>query len=222
MHNIEQLEALHKQYKRKQYRPFYLALLIGVLLFSVLWMMRDEWSGLKKKTVATIQNPLIVTHKSEVDHLLENDFIYTLADGEEDSKSDLNSMMGMPHEKGDGISQKEHIRHQDKIHLEVIDASNVAAYEDIEKRFLQNRDIDDALFLARSYYKQGKYQKAEYWAFETNKLDESLEESILIFVQSKVKLNHINEAISILKNYIEKSNSQNAVELLYQLETDDL
>ena len=51
-----------------------------------------------------------------------------------------------------------------------------------------------------------------------NKLDANLEESLFIFVQSKVKLGYLPESIAILKNYIRKSNSEEAKKLLNKIE----
>lgn len=116
----------------------------------------------------------------------------------------------------------EEIETRKKIHLEIIDTTSVSGYKDVEKRFFESHDIDDALFLAKSYYKNGNYEKAEYWALETNKLDESKEESLLIFVKSKVKLGHKNEALSILNAYLKQSDSQEAKKLLYRIENDKI
>ncbi len=105
-----------------------------------------------------------------------------------------------------------------KIHLDIIKTTNVTAYKDVEKRFKQSHDVDDSLFLARSYYKKGNYKKSEYWALETNKVDSNIEESMLIFVKSKMKLGRKNEAKNILTTYIRKSNSPEAKKLLYRIE----
>ena len=98
----------------------------------------------------------------------------------------------------------------------------MTAYEDVEKRFAQSNDIDDALFLARSYYKKENYKKSESWAYEVNKLDSNLEEGLLIFIKSKVKLGRKNDALSILSNYLKKTNSIEAKNLLYKIENNKL
>ncbi|MEY3089806.1 MAG: hypothetical protein RL113_122 [Pseudomonadota bacterium] len=232
MHNIGQLEAQWKRYKRKKRRPLYLSIVIVVAFTAlVIWMIKNNQTislhVFKKDVSVALQTPSSVFENHANSHLLVDGFITALDEEESDERSDEvdldeDLLANMPPNKRYEISQKKPIRHQDKIHLEVTDSSNVSAYQDIEKRFLQNPDIDDALFLSKGYYRQGQYEKAAYWALETNKLDESLEESILIFVKSKVKLKHSNEATSILRNYIEKSNSPKAVELLYRIETDGL
>ena len=106
---------------------------------------------------------------------------------------------------------------REKIHLNIIKSSSVSAYADVEKRFMQSYDTDDSLFLAKSYYRKKNYKKAEYWALQTNKVNNSLEESWLIYVKSKAKLGHKNEAIHILTNYAQRSNSSAAWNLLLKL-----
>ncbi len=104
-----------------------------------------------------------------------------------------------------------------KMHLNIIESSSVSAYKDVEKRFYESRDTDDSLFLAKSYYRKGKYKKAEYWALQTNKVNSNIEESWIIFAQSKLKLGRRNEAISLLTNYLKRSNSNRIRSLLYKL-----
>ena len=101
-----------------------------------------------------------------------------------------------------------------KMHLNIIETTSLSAYKDVAKRFNQSHDTDDSLFLAKSYYRKGNYKKAEYWALQTNKVNENIEESWLIFAKSKVKLGRKNEAIRILTVYIKKSNSVEAKSLL--------
>jgi len=104
-----------------------------------------------------------------------------------------------------------------KMHLNIIKSSTVSAYKDVEKRFYQSHDTDDSLFLAKSYYRKGNYKKSEYWSLQTNKINSNIEESWIIFVKSKIKLGHKNQAIRILTNYAKKSNSSLAWNLLLKL-----
>jgi len=107
-----------------------------------------------------------------------------------------------------------------RIHIDIIKTTNITAYKDVERRFKQSHDIDDSLFLARSYYKKGNYKKSEYWALQTNKVNPNIEESMLIFVKSKMKLGRKNEARNIIRKYVRSSNSQEAKKLLYKIEND--
>ena len=103
------------------------------------------------------------------------------------------------------------------LNIEVTEMSGSTIYQDVEDRFKDAPETDDALFLAREYYSQRKYNKAAYWALQTNKLDGDIEESWLIFAKSKAKLGQKNEAIRVLSEYAKKSNSKAAHTLLRKL-----
>ena len=104
-----------------------------------------------------------------------------------------------------------------KMHLNIIESSSISAYKDVEKRFYESHDTDDSLFLAKSYFRKGNYKKSEYWALQTNKVNPNMEESWILFVKSKVKLGRKGEAIRVLENYVKRSNSNLAKNLLYKL-----
>ncbi len=104
-----------------------------------------------------------------------------------------------------------------KVHLDILKTTSISAYKDVSKRFAQSHDTDDSLFLAKAYYTKGKYKKAEYWALQTNKVNNNIEESWIIFAKSKIKLGRKNEAIKVLTAYIKKSNSLQAKKLLYKI-----
>ncbi|SHO81271.1 Transformation system protein [hydrothermal vent metagenome] len=89
-------------------------------------------------------------------------------------------------------------------------------YKEVEKRFKNNQDPEDALFLARFYYESKKYKKAEEWAFIANELDDTSEESWLIYAKAKAKRGKILEAVHILDAYLKKYNSIGARKLLEQ------
>ncbi|SFV51962.1 Transformation system protein [hydrothermal vent metagenome] len=123
-------------------------------------------------------------------------------------------------EKQDVVSPVE--KKRKKVHLDIIKTNKIDAYRDVEKRFSLSHDIDDALFLAKSFYKKARYKKSEYWAYEVNKIDNNNVESILIFVKSKVKLGKRNEAISILNDYVKRTNLNEAKILLRKIEKHQL
>lgn len=104
-----------------------------------------------------------------------------------------------------------------KIHLDILETSSVTAYKDVERRFYQTHDTDDSLFLAKSYFNRGEYKKAEYWALQTNKVDNSIEESWLLFAHAKAKMGQKQDAIKVLRSYIGKSNSLEARRLLEKI-----
>lgn len=87
----------------------------------------------------------------------------------------------------------------------------------VEKNFSKSRSYYDSLYLARDYYKKGKYAKAQKWALVTNDLNSKLEESWLIFAKSKAKLGQRREAQKVLSAYIAKTNSAKAKALLLKI-----
>ena len=91
-----------------------------------------------------------------------------------------------------------------KIHLY---SSSRNYIETMKKKFLKSKNPRDALLVAKEFYREKNYKKSEKWALEANKLDSHLDESWILFAQSKVKNGKENEAIKILSMYYSKSKS---------------
>lgn len=89
----------------------------------------------------------------------------------------------------------------------------------MKDKFAKSKNPREAVLLAKTYFKEAKYAEAEQWALTANKLDNSLEESWLIFAKSKVKLGKKEEAIKILASYYKRSNSTQAKILIGQIKT---
>ena len=85
---------------------------------------------------------------------------------------------------------------------------------DIENRFEFAKDKSDSLFLAKYYYDKMMYAKAEKWALETNKLDNTIEESWLIFAKSLAKQGKRIESLKVLRAFLGKENSAKARTLM--------
>lgn len=104
------------------------------------------------------------------------------------------------------------------VKLDIIGSQNLSILREIEERYYNAPNVDDALFLARSYYEKGMYDKVELWALEVNKLDETVEESWLLFIKAKLYKGYTNEAKNILLKYIEETDSLHAKRLLQKIE----
>jgi len=89
----------------------------------------------------------------------------------------------------------------------------------MKQKFAKSNSPRDALLLANTYYKKNNYTEAEQWALSANKLNNSLEESWLLFAKSKAKLGKKKEALKILVSYYKKSNSIKAKRLIGQIQT---
>ena len=245
MYDIKQLEDQWKRYRKKKLKPWYIGTgILFVLIVSLFLFQTNQkmnLSALKtyfetsKETQTSVSNEksedAVVHNKIELkktvllDNALEElevkDNMIEIAD--KVVKAHDNILVDIPIlDDTNEYPVEEESEIRKKIDLKIIDSTSISGYKDVEKRFFKSHDIEDALFLAKSYYKNGNYKKAEYWALETNKLDDGHEESLLIFVKSKVKLGHKNEALSILNSYVKQSDSQEAKKLLYRIENDKL
>lgn len=243
MYDIKHLESEWKKYRKKKLRVwyifFFILVLLGVAALFFLNASKVDFSAVKgyfgsSKDALTLQEKSKDTLVSEehkmkssvlVDSALERlELEATVIESVDTSANNPpDILVDIPLLEDSKESVDTEIPHtRKKVHLEIIESTSVTAYKDVENRFHQSKDIDDALFLAKSYYNNGNYKKAEYWALQTNKLDEDNEESLLIFVKSKVKLGNKNEALSILTSYMKKSDSEEAKKLLFQIENNKL
>jgi len=238
MYDIKPLEKEWEKYNKKKRRPLYI---MGVIVFlSVLFtglvvqynlldFVTVMPKKIAKKVIVSKERKILLNTaliKLEV-KALENENVHNIKkikaetiiiDNDNPMDEDIlisstEQIIKKPKVKKEMFLEKP----KKKIHLNIIKTTSVSAYKDVENRFYESHDIDDSLFLAKSYYKRGEYKKSEYWAVETNKINNNIEESWVIFIKSKVKLRHKNEAIRILNSYIKRSNSGKAKNLLYKI-----
>ena len=232
------LEEKLLKHQRKKRKIWYLFFILFIVVLLSIWLLMNNSDGkfnIFKKNIAN-------THKAsdkdifiskKYNALLNNSLtrleILELRTSESKNNNDsidtkmTDTLVDIPilDLNGKYINEKnDYVRHKDNVHLDIVETTGTSAYEDVEKRFQQSNNIDDALFLAKTYYKKGNYKKAEKWAFETNQLDPTLEESFLIFVKSKMKLGQKNEVIAILNQYLNHKNSQDARILLEQIKNE--
>lgn len=243
MYDIKQLEYEWKQYRKKKLKPWYIGSLsfLFLIISATVFLMNDKidfhalksyFEASKETTVhrddtrdivdtEKMNNNKSVLLDDALDTLELKDSLINISDKVEEKPRNI--LVDIPLLDDTDESLVEEVsKSKNKIHLEIIESTSVTAYKDVEKRFLESHDIDDALFLARSYYKKGAYEKSVYWALEINKLDEDMEEGLFIFVKSKAKMGRKNEAISILTTYVKRSDSEEAKKLLYRIENDKL
>jgi len=249
MYDIKPLEEEWKKYKQKQRRPWYL-LMVSVLLLSFisfavlkydlveLFISSSENNKSVTETTA-VQAPITVPVNKvliEAEFEKEKEVIDTNATKLKEESMPLPDSDFMPSiDKSEVSSSEESIKKpkvkiepemvhkpRKKMHLDIVKTTSPSAYKEVEKRFHKFHDADDSLFLASGYYAKGKYKKAEYWALETNKINMNLEESWLIFAKTKAKLGHKNEAMRILKSYMQKTNSEKAKDIFIKIKNGTL
>ena len=236
MYDIKPLEEEWKKYRNKKLRPWYVSSIVLALL--IIFIVLFWGNGNADRILHSITHSFSVLKQGENkieksnEHKVKSSVLVDTAlmrleikepvkkTIEEESEKPSDILVDVPIlEEGEEVVEQEVPQVRQKIHLDIVETTSPTAYADVEKRFLQTRDIDDALFLANSYFNKGNYKKAEYWAMQANKLDGETEESLLIFVKSKIKLGYKNEGISILTSYVERSNSEEAKKLLQQIKS---
>ncbi|MFA6145059.1 MAG: CDC27 family protein [Sulfurimonas sp.] len=92
---------------------------------------------------------------------------------------------------------------------------------EIEDRFKNNANPHLGLYIARYHYDNGNYSEAYNYALKTNAINNTLDESWLIFAKSLVKLGRTEQAKKTLQLYISQSNSEGAKSLLNNLTKED-
>ena len=118
---------------------------------------------------------------------------------------------------GEAVEMADEPAAKKKIHLEMTDAKNREVVKEIEARFPDTRDYDDAMYLAKYYYGKHQYRKAETWAMRANGIDSSQEESWLLYGKAKAKQGHRAEALRILQAYYDQSGSLRAKMLINRI-----
>jgi hypothetical protein len=118
-------------------------------------------------------------------------------------------------------NEEDYAPQKQKTKVNLAQESNVATLIDIMKRFNESHDPNDSLFLAISYYEKKEYNKALFWAIETNKITEEIEDSWIIMAKSKFYLGDKNEAIRILRAYASKTGSKEALNIINEFENEN-
>jgi len=238
MYDIKPLEEDWKKYKLKKRKPLYLFMFIFLIIALVSYYLFNN-SQSKMKFFDKFYQNINNFSKNNIEQSSESLLPSILVNGSLEKLEVIGSInieksLNKDISEGELLvdipildvsspsSENKVASKKGRMHLDIFETTSITAYEDVENRFKQTADIDDALFLAKSYYKKDNFKKSEYWAFEANKLDSTLEESFLIFVKSKFKLGKINEAISILNSYLKRTKSHEASALLEQLKNNKL
>ncbi len=205
MYDIKELEEQWKRYNRRKIRPYLIAfgLFMGFTIVIIMF-----WQGmLERFTKSFSEKKEIISVQRK---LQKNIYLSPPIEQVEGKLSEvrIESPIGLDTKRSSSVAEEQISQKMNALHIKVIETKkNINAYKEVEKRFRLGHDPDDSLFLAKAYYLRGMYKKAEYWALQTNKINENIEESWLIFVRAKVKRGQRNEAIRILNTYIGKTNS---------------
>lgn len=97
--------------------------------------------------------------------------------------------------------------------------NDVFNIKEIEERFRSNSNPHLGLYIARYHYDHANYNEAYNYALKTNSINNTLEESWIVFSKALVKLGKTDQAKKTLHLYISKSNSEEAKALLNSIES---
>jgi hypothetical protein len=135
-----------------------------------------------------------------------------------EQKQNVKKEQNLQEEFEEEIEPQEEERQEPKVKIEVKPTS-AKEIEQIVRRFKKTNNPILSLFIAKKYYEMGNYNQSYNYALITNQIDNTIEDSWIIFAKSLVKLKQKGRAIKILKAYISKSDSNKAKILLDNIKT---
>lgn len=224
MHEIKELEKNWKKHKRKnRWGWFKVVLIFTILSFLVIFSFNFIPKDFKFPSIPIFSSKDKNQDKdNNFTSLIVEPFYENIQYREEKVKKVEKNITKVIKKEENSLIVEEDIPILEEVEeikpLVIIETNSNEAYRSVEKRFKQNKSVDDALFLSRVYYKKRLYKKSAYWALEANKIDDTIEETLFLFVKSKAKLKEKKEAIRILNEYIKKVDSKKAKELLEKIE----
>ncbi|MGZ5501147.1 MAG: tetratricopeptide repeat protein [Nitrososphaeraceae archaeon] len=188
---------------------------LNVLEPEIVYNTVIEKICIKKSAVDYLRNfndnNISIVKKEEKNSIKTNQ-VKSLVESNKDSSDEV--CLALPDVKIDEKPVK-----SKKIKFDIVDNGN--ALSDIMRRFNSSKDPNDALFLSNSFYESGDYAKSLFWAIETNKITEDIEDGWLLMAKSKAKLGDKGEALRILRAYSAKKTSNEALELAREIESNE-
>lgn len=242
MLDISKLERRWLKYKIKRSLPYLLVIMTGMILgVAIMWIYSDNYQPKKSSTASKI---LPVKTKSAVlagDPHHENgmvlepsmEFMHSIGIADEvipSSTSLKKSIVTSPHPSRSpspasnvqtlkapiALSQSTQPIIKGKLTSIKREDATFDIHE-IEERFKNNSNPNLGLYIARYHYDHANYSEAYNYALKTNAINNTMDESWLIFTKSLVKLGKTDQAKKTLQLYISNSNSESAKNLLETL-----
>jgi len=223
MYNVEKLEQQWIQYRRKKIIVPAASILLGVSVIMATVYVLDTYTSVFNANSSTTMRSVsseknastIVQGSASQKKTIEK--IESLATevpslGSEQTSKDLKA--GRITFQDSPQAPEKKVRKRKNLLIHVTERGNKDITTDIENRFEFAKDKRDSLFLAKYYYDKMDYSKAEKWALETNKLDNTIEESWLIFAKALVWQKKRIEALKVLKAFSDQSGSTKAKSLI--------
>jgi len=231
MYDVEALEKEWKRYRRKKLLPW-----LGIIIFTLLlivYISNREKISEKIALYFNEKNKEYLVSKEKNETVIKDNqnsknpqVTVNLINENNSSNSTRKSYKPMKIELSeDPNAPKEHERKYleiivtDKMHINKKSNDELETLEVVEKRYNQENNYEDALYLAQGYYKQEAYKKAQKWALISNNLNNSSEESWIIFAKSKARLGDYRAGEKILEAYLKENSSTKVEKLLKMMES---
>ncbi len=107
-----------------------------------------------------------------------------------------------------------------RVNIQVTSASNEESV--LREQFLKTNNPTIALELARLNFRNNNFKEAIKWSLAANDIDNSLEESWIIFAKSKYKLKQSDDAVKALREYNKNLNKASINELINKIKSGTL
>ena len=107
-----------------------------------------------------------------------------------------------------------------RVNIQVTSASNEESV--LREQFLKTNNPTSALELARLNFRNNNFKEAIKWSLAANDIDNSLEESWIIFAKSKYKLKQSDDAVKALREYNKNLNKASINELINKIKSGTL
>ena len=107
-----------------------------------------------------------------------------------------------------------------RVNIQVTSASNEESM--LREQFLKTNNPTIALELARLNFRNNNFKEAIKWSLAANDIDNSLEESWIIFAKSKYKLKQSDDAVKALREYNKNLNKASINELINKIKSGTL
>ena len=107
-----------------------------------------------------------------------------------------------------------------KIDIQISNANDEISI--LKDKFNKNKNVKNALDIAKKCYEEKRYGDAIKWALTANDIDSSSEESWIIFAKAKYMLKQKDDALRALMEYNKKINKPVINELIKKIKSDTL
>ena len=107
-----------------------------------------------------------------------------------------------------------------RVNIQVTSATNEESV--LREQFVKTNNPTIALELARLNFRNNNFKEAIKWSLAANDIDNSLEESWIIFAKSKYKLKQSDDAVKALREYNKNLNKASINELINKIKSGTL